>query len=412
MNILVLAYACEPLKGSEPGVGWNLSVALAEKHNVTVLTRRNNKECISEYLKSHPVNNLQFIFHDLPSWMMNAKKIIGTQAYYILWNLTAKSVVKKYLKNKHVDVVHHLTFNQYRTPSIGYIIEKPFVVGPIGGAELIDPVFDCELETDTLKRENFRRSGKDYKIFSWLSNRSKARKAFVFSAKENVIRLNKYINKNRDIVRVLPSIAIDKNDFDIEAFAKDKKSPFTMIYAGRALDWKGLHVFLMALAQCANKLVNAKTLLIGIRTEEERTKVNRWLDEYGLKNCVELINFMPRPELIKRLREADLFVYPAFRDSGSMAVLEACALGCPSIVFDAGGQDAFPDDTIVKVALGKSFEDTLNNFAEKLIWAYTNRGEIAIYGKKAQNFAFSEMTWRRKAEQFDIIYNELLKDTK
>lgn len=38
MKILVSAYACEPGKGSEPGVGWSFVNELAKKHNVTVLT--------------------------------------------------------------------------------------------------------------------------------------------------------------------------------------------------------------------------------------------------------------------------------------------------------------------------------------------------------------------------------------
>ena len=46
MKILVSAYACEPNKGSEPGVGWNFVKELAKKHNTIVLTRKNNKELV------------------------------------------------------------------------------------------------------------------------------------------------------------------------------------------------------------------------------------------------------------------------------------------------------------------------------------------------------------------------------
>ena len=41
-TILVSAYACEPLKGSEQGVGWNWVLQLAKKNNVHVITRANN----------------------------------------------------------------------------------------------------------------------------------------------------------------------------------------------------------------------------------------------------------------------------------------------------------------------------------------------------------------------------------
>lgn len=409
MNVLILAYACEPLKGSEPGVGWNLSVALSKAHNVTVLTRRNNKSAIEEYLSKHPLDNIHFVYHDFPESWMWIKKKVSEQAYYMLWNLTAKHVVKSIIKNENIDILHHLTFNQYRTPSAGYFANKPFVVGPVGGAELINPVFDSELMPSTLKRENFRRKGRDRILFRWLGQRSKARKAFVFSAKENTVRLENYINKKRDLIRVLPAIAINKEDFVVNNTVQENIRPFTMIYAGRALDWKGLHVFMVALSMAKQQLTDIRVLLIGVRDEKDRKMVRAWMKELELEECVELIDFMPRNELIKRLVDANLFVYPAFRDSGSMAVLEACALGCPSIAFDAGGQDAFPDDVIVKVKIGESLEDTITAFSDQLVWAYQNQNRLKEFGMRAKVFAFSKMTWEYKAKQITEIYNEVIK---
>lgn len=407
MNVLILAYACEPLKGSEPGVGWNMSVALSKIHNVIVLTRRNNKRNIEDFISKHPLENISFVYHDLPEKWMWIKKKISEQAYYMLWNLTARKVVRSIIND--VDIIHHLTFNQYRTPALGYFVDKPFVVGPVGGAELINPVFDVELKPSTLKREKFRRKGCDRIFFRWLGQRSNTRKAFVFSAKENAVRLEKYINTNRDIIKVLPAIAIDKDDFAIDCTCQDSHQSFTMIYAGRALDWKGLHVFLMALAKVRVQLSNIKVLLIGIRDDKERKMVGGWMRELELDESVELIDFMPRNELIKRLVNANLFVYPAFRDSGSMAVLEACALGCPSIAFDAGGQDAFPYDTILKVKIAESLEDTIDAFSQKLVWAYKNQDELKTYGEKAKNFALSKMNWEYRAKQISDIYNEVVK---
>jgi hypothetical protein len=38
MKLLLSAYACEPSKGSEPGVGWNWATQAALDHEVWVLT--------------------------------------------------------------------------------------------------------------------------------------------------------------------------------------------------------------------------------------------------------------------------------------------------------------------------------------------------------------------------------------
>ena len=65
MNILISAYACEPNKGSEPGVGWNWAIELSKHHNVWVITRDNNKSTIESYIKENPsynCKNLKFIY--------------------------------------------------------------------------------------------------------------------------------------------------------------------------------------------------------------------------------------------------------------------------------------------------------------------------------------------------------------
>lgn len=45
-KIFVSAYACEPYKGSEVGVGWNWVLQMSRQFELWVLTRSNNREPI------------------------------------------------------------------------------------------------------------------------------------------------------------------------------------------------------------------------------------------------------------------------------------------------------------------------------------------------------------------------------
>ena len=148
--------------------------------------------------------------------------------------------------------------------------------------------------------------------------------------------------------------------------------------------------------------------LVGIRFEEELRRVNEWIEEYKLKEHVEVIPFMERAKLLSWLSEAALSAYPAFRDSGSMSVLEASALGCPTICFDVGGQDAFPDDVLLKVPVVNDYAQNLNNFAEKLHWAYSNSGSLRSLGLRAKDYVSTNMTWEQKVEHYMIIYKGLI----
>lgn len=159
-HILMSAYACEPGAGSEYGVGWMVPTTMARKypeHQFYVLTRSRCRGKIEKVLASDPtLANLHFLFYDIPSWMFyknEMKSNWGEQFNYLLWQLLSRKYVRKMHKTLHFDLFHHLTFNQYRTPSPGFWLDIPFVMGPIGGAECIAPAFWQDLEANTIKKE-------------------------------------------------------------------------------------------------------------------------------------------------------------------------------------------------------------------------------------------------------------------
>src|SRR4030042_6826220 len=79
LKILVSAYACEPDKGSEPGVGWNWVKQIARFHEVWVITRANNRASIERELNKTPINNLRFVYYDVPKvlsfWKKGARRM-------------------------------------------------------------------------------------------------------------------------------------------------------------------------------------------------------------------------------------------------------------------------------------------------------------------------------------------------
>ena len=59
-TLLVSAYSCEPLKGSEPAVGWNWVIELAKRNRVHVITRANNQTVIEQHLPNDIKGNIVF----------------------------------------------------------------------------------------------------------------------------------------------------------------------------------------------------------------------------------------------------------------------------------------------------------------------------------------------------------------
>ena len=76
-TILVTAYAVQPYKGSEDGMGWNMIVQIARFNRVIAITRKNNREAIEKYLAEENIpeaENMEFAYFDLPYFLRFLEK--------------------------------------------------------------------------------------------------------------------------------------------------------------------------------------------------------------------------------------------------------------------------------------------------------------------------------------------------
>ena len=86
LKVFIIAFACEPYKGSEVGIGWNVVNKLTAYHDVHVLTRANNRKTIEEFYAKNNWTQPTFYYYDLPRslrfWKKGAR---GYRLYYYLW---------------------------------------------------------------------------------------------------------------------------------------------------------------------------------------------------------------------------------------------------------------------------------------------------------------------------------------
>ena len=96
MNVLLSAYACEPGRDSEPGVGWNCVRQAARFHDVWVLTQEEGRQGINAALAGEALPRIRFVYLDLPPWARFWKKRRrGAQLHYYLWQLAAYFVGRR-----------------------------------------------------------------------------------------------------------------------------------------------------------------------------------------------------------------------------------------------------------------------------------------------------------------------------
>ena len=135
LKVLISAYACEPGKGSEPEVGWQLALHLAKFHDVSVLTRANNQPTIEAGLAKYSGARPSFIYYDLPAWVLALKRRgLPIAVYYFFWQIGARLFTGGRLGE--FDLIHHATFNSFRNPGFWWFCPKPVVIGPLGGGQI------------------------------------------------------------------------------------------------------------------------------------------------------------------------------------------------------------------------------------------------------------------------------------
>ena len=133
-TILATAYALNPLKGSEDGMGWNFVCQAARYNQVIAVTRKNNRQHIEKYMLQHPeplYQNLKFLYYDLPYFLRFWKRGgRGAMLYYYLWQVFMPIFIKA--RKVRFDLAHNLNFHNDWTPSLLWVLGKPMVWGPVG----------------------------------------------------------------------------------------------------------------------------------------------------------------------------------------------------------------------------------------------------------------------------------------
>jgi glycosyltransferase involved in cell wall biosynthesis len=352
MKILLSAYACEPNKGSEPGVGWNWALALVRRgHDVWVITRKNNQSSIEQELArlSEPyVTQLHFIYYDLPSWATWWKKgRRGVHLYYLMWQWGAYQLAKKEHHAQVFDLVHHVTFVSVRQPSFMGNLGIPFIFGPVAGGE----------NAPWRLRKGFGWKGWQKDFARDLANLlvrfdplmwrtfSQAERIYVTSAQTLSLIPQKYKKKSLVQLAIAVDSAFEANQIlPVTLKSKSSTDSFRILYIGHFLYLKGMHLGLAAYAKLLDKVPNAQLTMVGHGPEEKKWR--ELANNLGInQDKIEWKPWVPQKELAALYLSHDVFLFPSLRDSGGMVVLEAMSFGLPVICLKLGGPGVMVDNT-------------------------------------------------------------------
>ena len=146
MNILVLAYAISPSKGSEYSVAWNYVKYISKYHNLTVLYGASGEhmgdcEEMERYARSNPIPHVRFVpvypnrIANILNWPNKHNLFVYTFYYaYQVWHKLAYKKAKELVSKEHFDLIHYVGMIGYREPGYLWKLGLPYVWGPVSGA--------------------------------------------------------------------------------------------------------------------------------------------------------------------------------------------------------------------------------------------------------------------------------------
>lgn len=404
MNILISAYACEPNKGSEPGVGWNWAVSVAKHHQVWVITRDNNKPTITSYLLEHPEQeniNLHFIYVGLSKKLTFWKKgRRGMRLFYMLWQRKAVRIAAEWNERLHFDLVHHITFVSYTQPTYMYRLGIPMIWGPVAGGDNIPGECFCGLGSKEKLAETIRKISQKPAFTMPCIRKTMKHSTHIFTATPATKRLMP--RKYQDKITVLPAIGIEAvPSFPVSNHKDDK---LRVVMAGNLNYLKAVDLGIKAFLTLAEDYPELELHILG--QGNQKNYLRKLAGPY-LNRRIFFDPPVPHDQILDYYFGMDIYVTAALRDSGCMTMLEAMSAGLPCICLANGGPGllghANPELMVEPTG------DIIQGIRSRL-HAILNNQELRItFGKKAYEVS-KEFLYDRKYQVLEKYYRECFQE--
>ena len=287
--------------------GWNFTSEVARLgYDATVLVSSAHRTAILAATQEDPaLQRIRWVFPEVASWpLQQGKEPVWERTYNLLWQREALQVARTLHREQPFDLVHHLTWGGVRAPTFLGKLGAPLIIGPIGGGET----------SPGKLRDRFSLRGRVLEGVRDLSNatielnpivRQGLRNASVIFARtpdtKNLLspplRAKTYVRMEMGVTRA-----------QIGAPRPIRQIPRKLLYAGRLLYWKGVHIAIEAMSRLVAYMPDAQLTIVGNGPEESRLKSETAQRNLGAN--ITFVSWIPQEQLLTPLRHPRRFRLP------------------------------------------------------------------------------------------------------
>ena len=403
-RVLLVAYACDPCRGSEGGVGWNRAVQAARFFDTTVICEETEfAEGVRRRLRERgEIPGLQFHFIPQRRWESHLWRVPGLgYLAYNLWQRRAFRLAQRLHAEQAFDLVHQVNFTTYREPGYLWKLDAPFIWGPFGGTQNCPWRYRGRGGMLAAAAETVRAACNGLQLrMGRRLRRSLHRAALVLTCNSTA---------QRDFARVhgvTPELFPDTGITAIpDAPRADRRGgPLRILWAGQLIPRKAMDLLIEALARVPDD-VRWEVRVVGDGPEKGRWQ--RLARRRGVDGHITWTGWIPHREMPEQYGWADVFAFTSVRDNMGTVVLEAMGAGLPVLCLDhQGAHDAVTDSCGIKIPV-VSPQDTIGRFTAAIDSLARQPQRCRELGRAAKERA-KEYLWSRQGEAMAALYRRVL----
>jgi glycosyltransferase involved in cell wall biosynthesis len=409
LRILLLAPDSNPEGVSIPFVTYSHAAALAQLHDVAIVVGSASEDRVRRAgapFHSIEVVNMQSVqrIHD---WGFRRifKSNFDSQAVTAFgypFSLAFEWYAWRQLRHRifagEFDVVLRLVPMTPSLPSpFAFFLRKgpiPFVLGPLNGG-LPWPRGFSQLENQKQWISNLRSV---YRYLPFARSTYRDARAIIAASSQTYSEFAGYGEK----VFFVPEPGISNSQCVADSRSTKAGAKLDLIFVGGLVPRKACDIALRA-ATSVLRAGAAHFTVIG--DGPERNRLEQLATSLGIGDAVSFCGWISHSDVLRKLKSADVFLFPSVRDNGAGVVFEALASGAVPVVADFGGPgDIVHSGVGYKVPLTN--ENEVISEMDKILTSLAQDRDLLLQlRQQGMSYARERLTWDAKALSTTRVLN-------
>jgi glycosyltransferase involved in cell wall biosynthesis len=413
LSILLLVPDCNPEGVSMPYVTYSHAAALAKLHDVTLVvgspsedrTRRAKAPFRTIEVVRMPLLDRIYAWSLRRIFKYNYDTQVLTAFGYpfsLAFEWHAWRQLRRRIFAGEFDVVLRIMPMTPVLPSpFAFFLRKgpiPFVIGPLNGGLPWPPGFR-QLDNQKELVSNLRNL---YRYLPFARSTYRHAAAIIAASSQTYAEFAAYRGK----VFFVPEPGIGRSLCSGDSRSPGPSVKLELIFVGGLVPRKACDLALRAAAPLLRSDL-ARFTVVG--DGPERDRLEQLARSLGIQKAVFFCGWLSHAEVLRRLRSADVMVFPSVRDNGAGVVFEALASGAVPVVADFGGPgDIVHPEVGYKVPLTNEI-DVVAQMEKILTELAHNRDRLEQLRRQGMAYVQQRLTWDAKAQTVTRVLHWVLR---